>query len=220
MYESLSDGFDPWRSEFLEAGWKAERAITVYGAARHTERFALHDSEFLAGGYFALLPRWTLLLEGNVSPTHRVLPRHSELAQIETTLPMGFGVQAGLRHTQYDDAWSNLRNVTLERYWGNQSAGYTFYSGQVRGGGTPTSHRAQWRLFFADDSSAGLSYTTGVEVENLPGGTTVTSDVRTLVVSARHALSSAWALSFEWQRHEQGSSYVRNGVRLGLRRRF
>lgn len=218
--DHLSNGYSAWRSQYADVAWKIDTNNTIYGSARATERFALHDDEFLAGAYHALDPRWTLLLEANASATHQVLPRHSELAQIESQLPAGFGAQIGVRHTQYNDAWSTQAIATLERYWAGQAAGYTVYAGRVQGGGTPVSQRAQWRYYFTDVSNVGVSYATGVEIETLPNDGVLTSHVRTLSVTGAYALTSNWSLNFEGLRHQQGSSYVRHGVRLGLRYGF
>ncbi len=218
-YERLTDGYAPWRSVYAESAWKAEHGQTLYGSIRTTERFDLHDNEILAGAYLPLRDASTLLLEANASGTYDVLPRASGLVQWEQRWAVGIGTQLGLRRTVYDDAWTNQESLTVDRYFGSHYAAYTFYTGQIEGGGSPDSHRIQWRYYYTDASFLGVSYTQGVEIEHGASGT-LTSDVRTLSLTGRHWITPQWALSYELLDHDQGTSYMRRGVRLGVRRQL
>ena len=216
----LSASYADWHGSYVEASWtNAPRQVT-YGSVRTSKRFNLYDSEVLAGASFPLFEHWIFLVEANASPTHSVLPHGSGLLQIEATLAGGIGAQLGIRHTQYNDVWSNQVNVTLERYYGNHYASGTLFSGQLEGGGSPASQRVQWRYYYGDASHVGLSYTRGIEIEHAPNNRTLTSDIRTMSLGGRHELTPEWAASFELLRHEQGTSYVRRGLRVGLRFRY
>src|SRR3970282_1784598 len=101
----------------------------------------------------------------------------------------GWGAQLGLRRSEFDSGRVDLSLFTLERYFGAQRLGYTFYSGRPEGEASAPSHRVQWSLFFGDRNSVGVFVAGGREVENVGPGTLVSTDVRAYAVFGRYWLS-------------------------------
>ena len=219
-YEDLGKDINHWRSVYLEGVHRFAPREVIYGQVRESERFARRDQEVLGGFYYPLADTWTGLVEANASPSHHILAKWSLFAQLEKSFPAGWGLHAGLRHTEYAQSNTNLALVTAERYFGNFRAAYSLYSGRPEGAGSAASHRFQLSYYYGDGSSVGIAYAVGKEVENvLPAGV-LTTDVRSLGLLGRHWFSRQWALSYEALWHEQGTLYTRRGVRVGLRHRF
>jgi len=217
--ENLDRGYADWQSRYLEAGYQLGPRQSVYGLLRETERFGQRDHELLAGYYHPLAPAWTLVLEGNFSPTHQVLAKWSAFGEIQRSLPDGWGIQAGLRRTEYNQDRTATANLGLERYWANHRAAYTLYASHLEGNGSSTAHRLQFDHYYAERSRIGLYAAVGRELENL-GSSVLASDVRSLGLIGRHWLTPDWAVSYELIHQRQGDLYTRHGARLGLRRAF
>jgi len=218
--ERLTDGRSPWTDTNLALEVKTAARQTFTGRWRETERFGLGDREGALGMYLPFGVGWSATFEYTGSPTHQVLPRYSLFAQVEKQLSGGWGIHAGLRHSEYTLNHADLRLLTIERYVGNERLAYTFYSGKPEGGGWSPSHRLQWSHFFNDRDFAGISAARGREVENIVPGGLLASDVRNLTLFGRWWIARHWALSGEAIAHEQGSLYRRHGFRLGLRHQF
>ncbi len=219
-YEDLDNDFTFWRSAYLEGVHRFAPREVIYGHVRETERFAQRDQELLGGFYYPLADTWTTLVEANASPSHRILAKWSVFGQLEKTFPGGWGLHAGLRHTEYAQSNTNLALLTAERYFGNYRAAYTLYAGRPEGAGSAASHRFQFAYYYGDRSSMGIAYTFGKEVENVAPAGVLTTDVRGWGLLGRHWFSRHWAVSFEALWHEQGSLYNRRGARAGLRYQF
>ncbi len=243
-YDNLNNELPGWRNTYIEATQKIAERKVVYGVARETERFSFNDREFLAGMYYPLGQRWTVLIEGNASPTHRVLPQWSTLGQVQYAFGQGWGIHLGWRHTNHktscdlsDDSRALCKNLelsgtgnitsginreilVLERYWQNYRAAYTFSASQVEGGGSPIGHALQLGYYYGDRNHIGMIYATGQEVQNVGKGVLRTSDVQTLALTGRYWVTPAWALTHEISLHEQGDIYTRKGIRLGIRHIF
>lgn len=219
--EQLSGGRADWTSAYLEGAHTFAERQTLYGIARRSSRFDLRDTEYLAGYYHPLGRRWTALVEGNASPDHRVLPKHSLLGQLSWQAGGGWTLSPGVRYTKYTTSSTRLLIGTLERYWSTFRAAYTLYNGRPEGAGSATAHRLAFEHFYTERSRVGIGFTRGREVENVgpPIGITST-DVRSVNLYGRHWLTPAWALTWEGLRHDQGDIYRRQGFRLGLRHRF
>lgn len=217
---NLDNGFADWRSVYIDGKTSLSGGQVLYGSLREVNRFSFDDQEVLAGYYFPLSERWTGLLEANVSPSHAVLPKWSALGEIIHKFNDGWVGHLGLRQTEYNSSSSTREILTVERYWDSYRAAYTFSTSQVSGGGRPSGSLFSFSYYYGDTSNIGLGYGRGEEVESIGQDTLLTSDVRSLTLVGRHWFNPAWALSYEVGIHEQGLSYTREGLRLGLRHRF
>ena len=220
--ETLSGGRADWESRYLEGAWRFGARKTLYGALRETERFGLSDSEALAGLYFPLGAAWTALAEASRSDTQRVLPRSSLYGELHYAFGSGWGVKAGLRHSEFSAAGVDVRVLGAERYFAAWRAAYTLYSGRPEGAAEwQEAHQVRLDRYYGERSSIGVAFTTGRETENVgPPLGIVVSPVDNLTLIGRHWLSKAWALSYELLAHEQGDLYRRRGLRLGVRYGF
>lgn len=220
-HESLNKGLPEWRSLYLEGAHYIAERQTLYGGIRRNERFDKYDTEEWLGYYHPIAPTWTLLAEGSVSEQHQVLPKGSAFVQITKLLPYGWGLNLGLRRSEYTSSGVSMLVAGAERYWGDWRAAYTLYSGKPDGAPSAESHRLQLSRYYGERSYVGIAYTFGREVENVgpPVGILV-SDVRDLTINGRHWMARDWAFTWDLVAHEQGTLYRREGFRLGLRYRF
>lgn len=219
-HENLSQGRADWQSAYLEGEHQFGERRVVYAALRHTERFDQEDSDWLAGLYHPLDPRWTLNAEIGSSPTHRVLPEATAALNLHRQLDDGWGLGFGGRHTAYANADTNTATLSLERYFGAYRAAYTFTATHLEGGASAPNHRLQLNRYYGPRNTIGITVSRGEEVENVPPGGIIETEVEALAVLGRHWLDRDWAVSYELLRHEQGTLYRRQGLRLGLRRAF
>lgn len=219
-HEQLSRGRADWQSVYLEGEHRFGERRVFYAALRQTERFDQDDSDWLAGLYHPLAPRWTLNGEAGSSPTHRVLAKYTAALNLHRQLDAGWGLGFGGRHTAYASADTNSANFSVERYFGAYRAAYTFTTTRLAGASSAAGHRLQLNRYYGDRNTIGITVSAGDEVENVPPGGIVETAVEALALTGRHWLDRDWALSYELLRHEQGNLYRRQGLRLGLRRAF
>lgn len=219
-HEKLSQGGADWQNIYLEGEHQLGERRVVYAALRHSERFDEQDTDWLAGLYLPLSPRWTLNGEVGNSPTHRVLPEYTAALNLHRQLDDGWGIGFGGRFTAYRNAETNTANLSLERYFGAYRAAYTFTTTHLAGASNAPGHRLQLNRYYGQRNTIGITISRGEEVENVPPGGLVETEVKALAVTGRHWLDRDWAISYELLRHEQGDLYRRQGLRLGLRRAF
>lgn len=219
--ESLTNNNADWTSSYLLGSAGLGDRLTVYGGLRETRRFGLDDSEAHAGLYFPIAATWNGVIEGSISQTHNVLSKNSVYGQVQKTLPGGWNVGLGLRQSEYTTISSQVVSLMAERYWGNFRGAYTLYSGRPEGASSASAHRFQFNYYYTDRSTFGLSYSNGREVENVgPPRGVISTDVENWTLGGQHWLNQSWALTYDGVRHEQGSLYRRQGLRLGVRHSF
>jgi YaiO family outer membrane protein len=221
MPQHLTNNQPNWRETYVDFSHRFGERKTLYGSLRETTRFGANDTQGVLGGYYPLGARVTGVLEAGASPSHVVLPHRWVFGQLEFSLGSGWGVQTGLRHTEYDAAVVNMGNLTLERYMGNFRAAYTLYESWLQGAGGAPAHRFLVQYFYNDENQIGASYATGREAENVgPPTGVLTSAVTNWTIYGRHWFTRELGVSFEALHQRQGDLYTRQGIRLGLRYRF
>jgi YaiO family outer membrane protein len=220
-YEALSHDLDPWRSANLDLSGSPNRMQTVYGAIRETTRFSRLDHEVMGGFRQRVSPRLTLVVEGQVSPSHHVAPKWDALGQVEAVAQGGWNVQAGLRHRKYESTSVNLGAMTIERYWGRYRGAYTLYVSHLADAGLSASHRVHGDYYYDRlSSSIGLSFATGRELENVGPRGVLRTDVRSAALVGRQWLTPSWFVRYDVLVHEQGVLYTRTRVSASLGHRF
>jgi YaiO family outer membrane protein len=220
-YDSLSDGFAPWRSGTLSVSRRTEAGQAVFGSYRETSRFGLRDRDVTAGFRRTLGKRWAVQSEAGFSETHRVLPKWTAQAQLEHIFGRGWVAQGSFRHSAYNADRTNLGAASIERYFGRYRAGYTLYVGASRAAGVSAAHRVAGDYYYGERSSVGVSLAAGRELVNLGGARGI---LRTAAVGAsvngRHWFTPRWGVSWDLGLHRQGDIYTRRGLVFGVRYRL
>jgi hypothetical protein len=168
------------------------------------------------------------------------------MGQLGTQFGNGWGMQAGIRHSDLGVAapeankrslglgltslpvpasgpslGADLGTLTLERFWDRYRGAYTVSSGRAEGGASATSHRLQLNYFYAARSSVGLSYTVGRSFESGQPLTALTPIESTNVgVVGEHWITPSWAINYNALIEDRGVEGLKPEIRLGLRLRF
>lgn len=217
-HDRLSNGTPDWSEYGVRIGRTLDARHNAELAIVQTSRFGLADDQARAAGALALSPSLTLSLEGNVSSTHRVLPRYTAGAMLQWEFAKAWLLHGGARSSSYDSTGVDQGIVMLERYIGNFSV-----LGAVRPtralGTTANSQEVRGNWYYSDRDRIGLSWAWGREATNL-GTSIVLAEVQALSLVGRHQFDRHWSLDYALTNAKQGSFYTRKGVGLGLNYNF
>lgn len=220
-YDSLDNDFDDWWSYYLQGDVQTAGGQTFYGQLRQTERFELEDEELMAGVYLPFAQSWTAHFEGSYSPSGEVLPEWSVLAELGRSFSGGWGVQLGGRYLEYQGPNSTRESLAVERYFGSFRAAYTLTASQIEDeSDTSLAHLVRLDYYYGDGSRIGIGYADGEEQERIGEDQLLTTDVQAFFLAGRHWFAPNWAISYSAGVQDQGDIYTREGVQIGLRRRF
>lgn len=219
--EQLTNGYDDWSSIYINLASKLDRGKTLYASLRETNRFGLKDSEGKLGYYHPLKKNWSVNLEGQSSFTHKVLPRWSLFGSLIREFPDGWVFNLGYRKTQYNNSRINLSVASVEKYVGNYHATYSFYLSNLEGNGSAQANSVRLSYYYTDTNRVGAAFSSGQELEYLgPTLGVLKSDVKAFSVFGRHSISQELAVSYSVGYHEQGKSYIKRGLQVGIRHTF
>jgi YaiO family outer membrane protein len=215
--QDLSNGYGAWNEGSVNVVHKFSQRQVVYGAFVETDRFGKRDRQAMIGYYQPLDKDWTLLLEANASPTHKILPRFSVMAQLERSLGNGWIAQAGFRRTELDTAKVNIAKLGAEKYWGKNRAAYTLSIINLEETGNSASNRIVFDRYYGNDlSSIGVGFSVGREIENIGNSRILQSDIYNLTLSGKHWFNPRFGIGYGYSYHKQGDIYSRRGLNVGL----
>lgn len=215
-YENLTNQQGHWRSEYLSIEHHFNPRQLVYGSVQQTERFARNDIQLLLGTYQPLTANLTFNLEGDVSPTSQVLAKNSIMASLQGGLGHGVFLTGGYRHSEYGTGPVEQGFSTLESYFSDFRFAYTVRATDSFQK-TQFGHRFDFSYYYNDISSITFTYNFGAETGGFQG---VVYDTQYFGLHGRHWLNPDWALTWDLGHIEQGTSYIREGATLGIRRAF
>ena len=247
-FETLrpDSGFPDWRRLSLEGGVRPSEAGAAYAYTLPGDPLGLNGPE-TGGGYWHPLSQWlSSLVETSVVPGSLGGAERSVLGQLGTQFGNGWGLQAGIRHSELGvplpdaagdrgglgltalppvgvgpNVGADLGIVTFERFWDRYRGAYTVSSGRAEGGALATSHRLQFSYFYSERNSVGLSYTTGRNFDTtvpLYGMTPMESS--NVGVVGEHWFSPTWAINYNALLEDRGVAGLKPEIRVGLRLRF
>jgi YaiO family outer membrane protein len=220
-HETLTNGRGSWNTQYLRLTEKTADRQSVYVQLSSNSRFGKNDDQILLGAYVPLSERWMANVEADASNTHYVLPADSLYAGVQYASGGAFFEGLGLRHTDYDTASVNSAIFSLEHYWRDYRVSYSLSAANLGGWGTDVEHSAQFDRYYGKyNSSLGVGYTIGREVDNVGLPQLVTSGVHGWSLNGRHWMNGNWALVYGAGTFTQGAFYSRTGGRLGLDYRF
>ena len=247
-FETLrpDSGFPDWRRLSLEGGARNTDTGTAYAYTLPGDPFGLNAPESVGGYWHPLSQSLSSLVETSVVPGSLGGAERSVLGQLGTQFGNGWGLQAGIRHSELGvplpDAaggrgglgltalppmslgpavGADLGTVTFERFWDRYRGAYTLSSGRADGGATATSHRLQLSYFYSARSSVGLSYTTGRSFDSIvPLSGMTPMETSNVGVVGEHWFTPSWGINYNALLEDRGIEGLKPEIRLGLRLRF
>jgi len=247
-FETLrpDSGFSDWRRLSPEAGVRPPETGAAYAYTLPGDPLGSNSPETVGGYWYPLSQRLSSLVETSVVPGGLGASERSVLGQLGTQFGNGWGVQAGIRHSELvaplpdvagersglgltalppislgSNVGAQLGMVTFEHFWDRYRGAYTVSSARTDGGSLATSHRLLFSYFYSGPNSVGLSYTTGRSFDtssSLYGMTPV--DSSNVGVVGEHWFSPSWAINYNALLEDHGVAGLKPEIRVGLRLRF
>jgi YaiO family outer membrane protein len=202
-------------------------------AAGHAHPLDVQTQEVASGIYRPLAENLSTLLETSYARGNGLTAEWSVLGQVGARFGDGWGVRAGVRHSEQELATSllpptlapataDLGMLTFERQWNRYRGEYTYYAGRSDAGASASGHRIQLQYFYSPRSSVGLAYHTSRQLDagGEFGAFNPASDVANVGVVGEHWFSPTWALNYNALVEDGGNQGLNPELRLGLRVRF
>lgn len=213
-YENLSGTQPNWRDYGVRLNKNFGSRHILDASITQARRFDQDDTQFSASYSLPLSSRLTGSLGGNLSPTHRVLPKYSLGGTFQYEIARGWLGHGGLKTTEFNDVRVNQGLLMLEHYFSDFSVAVAFRPSRAFGS-TANSTELRGGYYYNDRNSVSLSLSDGREITSVGTGV-VMADVQTIAVFGRHWLNQKWSATYAVGHTRQGDFYTRNGITLGI----
>jgi hypothetical protein len=187
-----------------------------------------------AGVYRPLSARLSSLIETSHADLGDLGAEWSVLGQVGAKLGAGWGVQAGLRHSEMGlspgtaqlygahPATAQLGMLTLEHSWDSFRGAYTVFGSRADSGAAGAGHRFDLQYYYTQRSNIGLSYMASWQLQGVPGYNAFAPlEGSNLGVTGEHWISPTWAVNYRALVQELvPASGLKPQIRFGLRYTF
>lgn len=213
-YENLSGGQPSWNDYSLRLNKNYGSRRILDAAITQARRFDKSDTQFSALYSLPISPKLSGSVEGNLSNTHRILPRYSAGGTLQYELAPTWLVHGGLKTTDFNEVRVNQGLLMVEHYFSNFSWALAVRPSRAFGS-TANSTELRGGYYYGDRNSVSLSLSDGREATNIGTGVVLT-DVQTVAIFGRHWLNRNWSANYAIGHTSQGDFYTRNGITLGI----
>lgn len=213
-YENLSGAQPSWNDYSLRLNKNYGSRRILDAAITQARRFDQSDTQFSAMYSLPISPKLSGSVEGNLSNTHRVLPRYSVGGTLQYEFAPAWLAHGGLKTTDFNDVRVNQGLLMVEHYFSNFSWALAVRPSRAFGS-TANSTELRGGYYYGERNSVSLSLSGGREATNIGTGVVLT-DVQTVAIFGRHWLNRNWSANYAIGHTSQGDFYNRNGITLGI----
>jgi YaiO family outer membrane protein len=216
--EQLSNDTPDWKETVIDIKRDLGPRHVLDVSAVETERFGLSDTQFNALYAFPVNDKLTATVDGNASPTHRVLAENNLGASLQYEFAPAWLIHGGGRSIGYNDVRVNQGLLMLEHYFSSYSWLAAWRPSRAFG---TTAHAFELRgsYYYADKSSITLLLADGKEAAAI-GTDVVLTSVSSVTLLGHHWFDRNWALNYSIGHTRQGDLYTRDGVSVGVQYHF
>jgi len=216
-YESLTDGLPGWQQQFVRLDREDAGPVGYHASVSRYERYDRSDTELGLGGRWQAGDDWSLELALALAGGADFLPETGVSGRVRRQLGDGWNVAAGLRQRRYEETTVTTWSGEAEHYFGNYRAAYRLNASRLHGAATSLSHVVSLGWYPRAGLSFGLVAATGEEAEVIAPGQILETDVDSLTLTGRHALTPRVTLDWWLGTHRQGDIYRRRYAGLAVR---
>jgi len=216
-YEDLTNGLPSWQQQFLRLDGETAASGDYHVSLGRYERYDRSDTELGLGGVWQAGGDWSLQAELALGGDADFLPDTGFYGRVLRTLGDGWNAAAAFRHRRYESTRVSTWSAEAERYFGDYRAAYALNASRLHGAATSLSHVVSLGWYPREGLSFGLVAATGEEAEVIAPGRILETDVDSLTVTGRHALTPRITLDWWLGTHAQGDIYRRRYAGLAVR---
>lgn len=219
-HDDLDSGYDDWSAATVRLQRQTAPQFVVRAGLSAAGRYGEEDVETQLGGSWLAAGRWDVGGDVTAVSGADFLPVRSVQLHAQRFLTPTLSVRGSARHAEYTSSSSDVLSVTLEKYTGRLRFAYSLFRGAAEDAEATYSHVLRADLAYRDRDWIGVQFVTGRESESDGAGGLVNSDVTGATLLGRHSLRPEWSLAWAVTWQEQGDTYQRVGLDVGLVHRF
>jgi len=216
-YEDLTNDLSSWQQQFLRLDREHPGSGNYHASVSRYGRYDRSDTELGLGGAWQAGEDWSLQAELALAGNADFLPDIGFYGRVVRRLGDGWNAAAALRHRRYETTKVSTWSAAAERYFGNYRAAYTLNASRLHGAATSLSHVVSLGWYPREGLALGIVAATGEEAEVIAPGQILETDVDSITLTGRHALTPRISLDWWLGTHAQGDIYRRRYAGLAVR---
>lgn len=222
-YDELSNNRGVWNEYFVNAKYVDCSKNSYYGGHTEVKRYDISDSEIYAG---AAIPftRFSYLMEYRRADRETLLPAESLTGEIRITGVGPIGIVLRYKKQDYINIKNNSSAIGADYYFSDYQLAYSreWNKAESQSQSYDASYidKVSLNHYWSKLRYVGASFYIGKELNYDGTANPPYSNIRTLVLSGLHPITTSWSVNYSYKLHEQRGYFDQQGIRVGVRLRY
>ena len=215
-YDNLSNQLPSWNNQFVEIHYRHSPSRQYRLQLARNARYSEVDTTVGLGAELSLSDGWFAGLDISSGGSADYLPEFGYSGHIGRALDEGWVVDLRHQRREYATATVNSTIGSVEKYIGAFRYAYSLGLSRLQGASSFSNHTLTANWYYTDDSSIGITLSTGDEAESLGNGQVLETNVKGITVNGSRKLSERFAVRWWLGVSEQGEFYRRRFLGLAV----
>jgi len=215
-YDDLSNQLPSWNNQFFEIQYRHSPSHQYRLQLARNARYSSVDTTVGLGTEFSSAQGWIAGLDISSSGSPDYLPELGYSGHIGKTLEAGWVVDLRYQRREFTTATVSSAIGSVEKYIGAFRYAYSLGLSRLHGASSFSNHTVTANWYYSDDSSVGITVSSGDEAESLGNGQVLESNVKGVTVNGRRKLSERVGIRWWLGVSDQGDFYRRRFLGLAV----
>jgi len=217
-YEKLDTSSNDWHTTLIEYGTKI-KSYNINLTLENSRRFGLTDNQITINSSKSFSRTVDITSAISKSNQNTLYSNWRFLIKAQKTINKVNVLSYQWIHRKYTNTIVDTSNISISRYWGPLVPGLAANITAINNKEVTLSYSAKLAWFITDEDFIRLSLSQGTEGEYI-GNTLTLEKIQFVGLDGRWNFSTNWNAILAIGQHKQGKVYIKNGIFLGLQRRF
>jgi len=214
--ESLDNNTPDWKNYFIGISRSLDVKQRVGVSAARIERFGLVDNQMTINAMLGINDYLHASSSYSMSQESEFIPQWMLDSSLGFNISREFSIMPRIKYSEYTSLNTLMLSAGIDKYFSNMEVVYAAFTTYTDFKTPVSSHEFKFYYHYGDGKFVSIAANVGKELLVTTAIDPIYQDVYGFRLSGKHSLTEYFGLTYLISFHQQGDSYSKQGVRLGV----
>ncbi len=215
-YESLDNNMPDWKNYFIATSRLFNDTHRFGFNLERIERFGLIDQQMTVNAALRINDSLLSSSSYSMSEFSEFIPKWLFDSSLDFIVHRGLSVKPRIKYSEYTSLNALMFSGSIDKYFSNVEITYVAYVTYTDLKTPVSSHEIKFYYHYGVGKFISIAANVGKELLVTTAIDPIYQDVYGVRMSGKHSLTDYFGLTYQISFHQQGDSYSKQGVRLGV----
>ena len=215
-YESLDNNRSDWVNYFIATSRSYDVKHRFGVSTERVERFGLVDNQMSVNAVFRISESLFSSSSYSKSQVSEFIPQWMFDTSLDFITSRKLSLKPRIKYSEYTSLNTLMLSAGVDKYFSNVEMTYIVYATYTDFKTPVSSHEFKLYYHYGDSKYISIAANVGKELLVTTAVDPIYQDVYGVRLSGKHSLTDYFGLTYLISFHQQGDSYSKQGVRLGV----